>query len=114
MNILLLPLGGAIKRVPVGATAFPNRSVSHDVIFVVSWEISDAGAAGHRDYAQELWRALKPATHGFYTNDMAGGVTVDAVAENFGENYPRLARLKARYDPENLFRLNANIPPSRG
>ena len=112
-NILFLPAGGAINRVPVDATAFPNRSVSHDLILVVSWEFSDAGAAGHREYAQQLWRDLKPATHGFYTNDMAGGVSGDAVAENFGDNYSRLARLKTRYDPENVFRLNANIRPNR-
>jgi len=107
VNILFLPAGGAIRRIPVGATAFPNRSVSHDMIFVVSWEIGDP--AGQLDYAERLWRDLKPATRGFYSNDMAGGITSDAVAENFGENYPRLARLKARYDPENVFRLNANI-----
>jgi FAD/FMN-containing dehydrogenase len=111
VNILFLPAGGAINRVPVSATAFPNRSVSHDMILVVSWELNDAGAAGHLDYARQLCRDLKPATHGFYNNDMAGGVSGDAVAENFGENYPRLARLKARYDPENVFRLNANIRP---
>ena len=113
VNILFLHAGGAIKRVPAGATAFPNRSVSHDMIFAASWEVGDAGAAGHLDHARQLWRDLKPATHGFYNNDMAGGVTGDAVAENFGENYPKLVRLKARYDPENVFRLNANIRPNR-
>jgi FAD/FMN-containing dehydrogenase len=113
VNILFLPAGGAIKRVPVGATAFPNRSVSHDMILVVSWELRDASAADHGDYARELWRYLKPATCGFYNNDMAGGVSGDAVAENFGENYSRLARLKAQYDAENVFRLNANIRPNR-
>jgi FAD/FMN-containing dehydrogenase len=111
VNILFLPAGGAIQRVPVGVTAFPNRSVSHDMILVASWELSDAGAAGNLDAAQRLWRDLKPATHGFYNNDMAGGVSSDAVAANFGENYPRLAGLKARYDPDNVFRSNANIRP---
>lgn len=111
VNILFLQAGGAVKRVPVGTTAFPNRSVSHDMILVVSWELSDVGAAGHRNYAQELWRDLKLGTHGFYTNDMAGGVSSEEVSDNFGENYRRLADLKARYDSGNLFRLNANIPP---
>ena len=114
VNILFLPTGGAINRVPVGATAFPNRSVSHDMILVVSWEFSDVGAAMHREYGQQLWLDMMPATHGFYNNDMAGGVSGDAVAQNFGENYPRLARLKAHYDPENIFRLNANIRPNGG
>jgi FAD/FMN-containing dehydrogenase len=41
------------------------------------------------------------------------GDDADRVKENYGGNYERLARVKADWDPENLFRMNQNIPPSR-
>jgi FAD/FMN-containing dehydrogenase len=109
--ILLQPAGGLIARVPNSATAFNHRSATHDMIFVGSWTVDENGDR-HKGYAQQLWLDLKRYTHGFYTNDMAGGVTADEVAANFGENQPRLARIKRSYDPGNLFRLNANIEPA--
>ena len=113
INMLFLPMGGAIARVPSAATPFARRSASHDMIFVTSWP-RVAGEAEQRAYSRRLWDELRPHTSGFYINDMAGGVTPDAVAANFGSNYSRLARVKATYDPHNLFRLNANILPRRG
>jgi len=105
---LFQPAGGAIARVANTATAFSHRSVTHDFIFPISWVV-DGSADKHRRYAEQFWRGVKKHLHGFYNNDMAGAVTSGEVAANFGENYQRLARIKSRYDPSNLFRLNANI-----
>jgi FAD/FMN-containing dehydrogenase len=109
-SMLLQPAGGLIARVPNSSTAFNHRSATHDMIFVASWKV-DENADKHWSYERQLWLNLKKYTHGFYNNDMAGGVTAAEVAANFGENYPRLARVKRSYDPGNLFRLNANIDP---
>jgi hypothetical protein len=114
INMLFLHAGGAIARVPRAATAFSHRPASHDMIFATSWPHGDSAAAEHLDYGSRLWSELLPHTRGFYINDMAGGVMPNAVATNFGNNYPRLARTKAAYDPSNLFRLNANILPRAG
>ena len=111
INMLFLHAGGAIARVPSSATAYSHRTASHDLIVITSWPKGDAAAAEHSDFGVKLWNDLVPYTRGFYNNDMAGGVTPDAVATNFGGNYRRLAGVKSAYDPNNLFRLNANILP---
>lgn len=54
--------------------------------------------------------AMQPFMKGFYTN--LNEDSVERTWGNYGPNYPRLAELKAKYDPGNLFRLNANIEPA--
>jgi FAD/FMN-containing dehydrogenase len=109
-TLLFQPAGGAIMRVGKTATAFSHRSITHDTILLSSW-VADATADRHRHYAEQFWHGVKNHLRGFYNNDMAGAVAPSEVAVNFGENYPRLLGAKRTYDPDNLFRLNANIDP---
>ena len=108
--MLFLHGGGAISRRAASATAFWHRAASHDMLFAASWNRGE-GAASHVEYARQIWARLQPFTRGFYVNDMAGAVTPSEVAANYGANAARLAAVKTRYDPQNLFRLNANILP---
>lgn len=102
-------LGGATARVAPDATAFLHRKVAAN--FGISYgsddpALNEAGIAAVR----EFYNALEPHMAGFYTNlhqDERG-----QVGGNYGANYPRLVELKNKYDPTNLFRLNANINPS--
>jgi FAD/FMN-containing dehydrogenase len=110
VSMLFLHGGGAISQRPAGATAFSHRGVSHDMLLAASWN-SGEGTDRQRDFARQTWARLQPFTRGFYVNDMAGAVTAAEVAVNYGGNAARLAALKARYDPQNLFRLNANMLP---
>ena len=57
------------------------------------------------------YQKLDPLTRGRYVN-IANMEDRNVVAAAYGDNYPRLAALKKRYDPQNLFRLNANIRPA--
>ena len=76
---------------------------------IVTWPNED-DSAPHVDYIRNYWRSLEPATDGYYTVD-----TSDESREvrhgNYQGNFPRLMALKKKYDPTNLFRLNANINP---
>ena len=110
INMLFLHGGGAISRTAPSATAFSHRAASHDMIFIANWPKGDDHSP-HEEYIHQTWARLQPFTRGFYVNDMAGGVSPPEVAANYGPNAARLAAVKARWDPQNLFRLNANILP---
>jgi len=112
VNMLFLHGGGAISRSAESATAFSHRAASHDMLFAASWNRSES-AESQLEFARQTWTRLQPFTRGFYVNDLAGAVTAPEVAANYGGNAARLAAVKARYDPQNLFRLNANILPGR-
>jgi len=108
------PLGGAIARVAPSASAFWNRTAAYSMHVVSAWK-PDADRdtiERNKDWVRSSWDKLEPLTHGRYVN-IAGGDQHDSrVSAAFGDNYPRLAALKKRYDPANLFRLNANIKPA--
>ena len=110
-SMLFLHGGGEIARTDPATSPFPHRTALHDMIFVATWP-RGPGEQEHRAEVTRIWRQLKPYTRGFYGNDMAGGVSAGEVAANFGSHAARLAEVKARYDPSNLFRLNANIEPA--
>ncbi|MCK2182405.1 FAD-binding oxidoreductase [Halomonas getboli] len=108
---LLFPLDGACGRVASDATAFAYRDAAFATALGPSWADpadSERNIAWGRDY----YRALRPHTDdGGYVNFMADD-DGHRVADNYRQHYDRLARLKARVDPGNLFRLNHNIPPA--
>jgi FAD/FMN-containing dehydrogenase len=103
--------GGAIGRVPYGATAFTNREAVHDLLSFVGWPISAGDGSEHVAYVNEQWKVLEPYINGFYVNDVANE-TQAQVDANYGANLKRLVQVKNSYDPTNLFRLNANIRPA--
>jgi FAD/FMN-containing dehydrogenase len=108
--MVLQQLGGAIGRVRPDATAFNHRKASFDLLVLGSWE--DPGQTPqHSTWVKEFWSSLESYTRGYYFNTSIGD-SQDKVRANFGANYPRLVKLKNRYDPGNLFRLNANVLPT--
>jgi FAD/FMN-containing dehydrogenase len=102
--------GGAINRVATDATAFPNRNAVTGPAVVVSWKDGIDGSA-HVDYIRSYWSDIEKFTDGFYTNT-GDFETQESLNRNYRSNHPRLVSLKDKYDPGNLFRLNANIQPS--
>src|SRR5580693_2704142 len=104
--------GGAISRVPSNATAYFNRSASHNLGVANVWKMPAEDAARNTEWVRKVWTQIEPLTHGQYVNLPATDDRDARVHAAYGDNYPRLAALKKRYDPNNLFRLNANIKPA--
>lgn len=109
-EVFIAHLGGAMSRVAPDATAFPQRR-SHFVMNAhTRWQDAqddDAFVA----WARMLFGAMAPYAMGTaYVNFMPDD-EVDRVETIYGPNYRRLAEIKGRYDPENLFRMNQNIQP---
>lgn len=102
--------GGAIERVPNSATAFSQRDKFANLLGIVGWPYPSDGSV-HSNWIRNYWPSVEPYTRGFYTNDLEPDQSIEGINENYGENYDRLVRIKNRYDPTNLFRLNANIEP---
>jgi FAD/FMN-containing dehydrogenase len=102
--------GGAIGRVPVDATAFPHRKAQSNMMILVSWPLDTDGSA-HVDYLRDYWSTIEPRTDGYYTVDVSNQAQ-QHVNQNYQGNFARLVEIKKKYDPDNLFRLNANIAPA--
>jgi FAD/FMN-containing dehydrogenase len=111
-EVEIIGLGGAIGDVPEDATAFSNRGYLLWLNFAMSWD-DPANDQDYIDRTRRIVGDLKPWTgRGIYVN-MLNFDEMDRVVEAFGgpEKYARLGRVKAQYDPENLFRMNYNITP---
>jgi FAD/FMN-containing dehydrogenase len=103
-------LGGAIRQIDHDDTAFNGRAVGHTFNVTGSTE-NEEGFEQERTWAREFWSALEPFHTSVYVNFLMDEGH-DRVREAYGpEKYERLRALKGQYDPENLFRLNQNIPP---
>jgi FAD/FMN-containing dehydrogenase len=102
-------LGGAISRVAKDATAFPHRDIHATSLLLVDWP-SNIDPTKHIAWLKKYWDTVEPHTDGFYTNDVVDE-SQKQIDENYLGNYPRLLALKNKYDPTNLFRLNANVVP---
>jgi FAD/FMN-containing dehydrogenase len=108
---ILMPLGGALSRVDNDAMAFGQRDAPFNLHILAMWE--DAADSDRQiGWTRDFHRAIEPySTGGAYLN-FVGNEGNDRVRAAFGEEkYARLARLKHRYDPDNVFRGNQNIPP---
>jgi FAD/FMN-containing dehydrogenase len=103
-------LGGAVDRVPADAAAFPHRDRPYWLTLINLW-MDPRETAQHRAFADAFWQTVKGHADGAYVNflDDEGE---ERIREAYGpDNYARLAALKAKYDPDNVFHLNQNIKP---
>jgi FAD/FMN-containing dehydrogenase len=103
-------LGGAMARVPADAAAFAHRASRIMVNVAALYERLDEKAT-HEAWAADFASALQQSDGGAYVNFLGDEGEARVRAAYPGRTWERLAAIKARYDPTNLFRLNQNIPP---
>jgi FAD/FMN-containing dehydrogenase len=107
--IAVRSVGGAVSRVPAGATAYPHRRAELLVVTLAAGPQPVVEAA--RPAVEALWARLAPHVHGAYPNFLASATAEDVAAIYPAETYRRLAAVKRRYDPGNLFAANHNVRP---
>jgi hypothetical protein len=105
----LYPIDGAAHDVPKDATAWSHRDAVWSQV-IIGVDPDPAGAATIRDWAVGYEEAIRPySTGAAYSNFMGEGDS--RVQATYGEHYDRLASIKTKYDPDNVFRVNQNIAP---
>ena len=105
-------MGGAVARVGEDDTAYGHRGAPWILNINTRWE-DRSETDRHVAHTRELWEAMRPFTHGGAYVNFLGDEGVDRVRDAYGDaKFRRLQQLKRLYDPDNVFRLNQNIPPA--
>ena len=107
------PGAARLPRLRGHARARAGGEVGFDISFAAAWLPSDPEPERHVAWARAGWERLRPHSAGVYVNFLSdeGEAGIETA---YGHRLKRLTALKDRYDPTNLFRLHANIPPSAG
>lgn len=110
-KLILAHVHGAALRPRPTDMAFPHRDPGYSVLIIAQWrepEESERNIA----WAKETYALLEPFLRpGVYSNYLSGDESLARLKVAYGDNFPRLQRLKARYDLANRFHHNQNIPP---
>lgn len=107
----LYPISGAPHRVGKNDTAFSYRDANWGMV-MVGVDPDPANNDRMISWTKAYWDALHPFTAGgAYVNMMMDDEGQDRIRTAYRDNYERLARIKAKYDPDNLFHVNQNIKP---
>jgi len=111
-EIFIAHLGGAVTRIGSAETAFAQRRPHFVMNTHTRWR--DAADDDHCiEWTRSLFEEMKPHSSGVYVNFMPADES-GRVGEAYGANFARLSKVKAKYDPDNFFRLNQNIQPEQG
>ena len=108
----LYPIDGAVRRVGKDATAWSARDATWSMV-IAGIDPDPTHADALKAWGRAYWKAVHPFNlEGAYVNFMMDDEADGRVQATYGENYKRLASVKAKYDPRNLFRVNQNIVPA--
>jgi hypothetical protein len=110
--LFVVQMGGAVARVAEDATAFGGRSAPFQTLSLGIWDDPEQKASAVK-WVRGLSSALEPHGRGAYVN-LTDHQDESELKVTYGPaKYAKLQRIKAKYDPENVFRLNQNITPTR-
>ena len=101
---------GVASRIAMTDSAYPLRGTGLSTLLSAEWRRPEERARAEQ-WIAEYGAALRPWARRAYVNYL-GPSAPARIRDVYGENYPRLAQIKAKYDPANLFRSNQNILPA--
>jgi hypothetical protein len=108
----LYPIDGAVRRIAKPATPWSARDATWSMV-IAGIGPDPKGADALKAWGRAYWKAVHPFNlDAGYVNFMMDDEADGRIAATYGENYRRLASIKATYDPQNLFRVNQNIQPA--
>ena len=111
--VILFPLDGALNRFPENHSAVGNRNTAWVLNITASWERPEDDMI-NMEWARTAWRDMRRfSTGGTYVNFLTEEEGDERIRAAYGNNYQRLAEVKSKWDPDNLFRMNKNIAPQR-
>ena len=112
LNAIVIPsVGGAVSRVAPEATAYYHRQAPYVMSLVNCW-LDPSEDQPNIEWVRTTWTALTPhLPRRVYVNELQEE-GADRVRDAYGPAFSRLAAIKRQYDPDNIFRLNQNIPPA--
>lgn len=108
--ILLFHLHGAITRHASDETAFGARLLGWDLEILAQWA-DPTQESNSMAWARAFWAAIQPSTSSVYVNHLERDDGLARLRSGYAGNWDRLVALKQKYDPDNFFRMNNNIPP---
>jgi FAD/FMN-containing dehydrogenase len=111
-QLVIFHLAGELNTHPADDGAIGNRDAAYACAIQATWPELDPAGDDYRAWARRGWTAIRPySTGGNYANFQTDDEGDDRTQEAYRDTYRRLAVVKARYDPSNLFRVNRNIRP---
>jgi FAD/FMN-containing dehydrogenase len=111
-QMVLFQIDGALNERPEDDGAVGNRDAAFACVIQSMWAPDSPAGDANREWVRNAWQAIRPySTGGNYVNFQTADEADERTRESYRENYRRLQAIKAKYDPDNLFRVNRNIEP---
>lgn len=112
-QIVLFHIGGRLNELAEDDGAMGNREARYACVIAAMNPVGAPIGPSNVEWVRNAWAAMKAhGTGGNYVNFQTDDEPGERVAESYGGNLARLAEVKAKYDPENIFRVNRNIAPA--
>lgn len=109
---VLFHVEGAVNERAEDDGAVGNRDAAFACVIQSMWTPDSPAAESNREWVRNAWQAIKPySTGGNYINFQTAEETDERTLQSYRDNFNRLKAVKAKYDPDNLFRVNRNIQP---
>jgi FAD/FMN-containing dehydrogenase len=110
--VILFQIEGALNQLPANHSAVGNRDARFLLNIAGSWERASDDAA-NMEWARDAWNDMKSfSTGGNYINFLTEDEGPERIQAALGASLKRLGEIKAKWDPENVFRVNRNISPA--